>query len=145
MDYPSIYITQGNKALPNNKCKSYENYFNDNNLWIKINKQYKDELVTFENSEKLILGHVSERFKDTFTINHKLCCFEHPPDIDLLLKLDWGFMFIYNKTLKSFRLFNGLHGIYPIYYFQQDNSIIISNNYDLLLDSIDKYSFALSA
>ncbi|MHC1703466.1 MAG: hypothetical protein AB9846_06115 [Tenuifilaceae bacterium] len=137
MDYSSIFITNlKSKVFLNSsfETKTYNNYI------IAYKKELNPHLLFVETDQNIVFAHVNYGCKKMLLALGNEVENVREVNSSILKDFHWGFILIISKTKNEIHLINDIYGVYPIYFINNEAGLIISNEFEGLINTQEKVS-----
>ncbi|RPH30782.1 MAG: hypothetical protein EHM93_15080 [Bacteroidales bacterium] len=127
MDFPSIFIS---KSAEINSLSNDFDKFTVGESSLAYSKDIKEKVFIINTANYTVFGHVNIGCRKKLIDleeNIELLVTNHSA---IIADLHWGFLVFIGKKHQELILVNDIYGIYPLYYSNHGEGVIISNDFD---------------
>jgi hypothetical protein len=140
MSYPGFFISTVKLKLIGTEGYEVISY---DGIWIYYNKA-RENLIVEDTHTSLLIADVNHAFRRELI--------KSKDDLQLFLSsydkiapdYHWGFFFLLSKKDNTAIICNDIYGIYPLYYCKSGKGIVFSNDFDKLVDQVDRPTIDIS-
>ncbi len=132
-----LFVIEINNKQPYRRKEEY--LFCDGFLSVFADEKAMSRCFLYDEEEALVFAELSTLHNESAEDKQKYIS-SFLTTSSQVKKLQWGFVLHYNRKKKIVRLINDIFGLYPLYYHQKDQRIIISNRIKALSQILDVIS-----